>query len=310
MTMNSKVSDANGSLFQQTPAFVQGQAYPLGPGSGIMDPFLRTILMGPEMAMYSTFVKEYTLAAAAGDITRATGKTEGVFVTGQAAVPVSAPIGEGMWWSLTGADTNVLGIGSGYGWLSQVGFIASMMKVEVGEPFQRAATGAIAAADAKYENAFLRPGVGYNERLKADVVENTSFSITYGISGSNGTNILGKVSFYGSAGGLRGGSLAQNSNYNDAVYGRPFLGVLMIPPRATDNLFAMSDISGQAVTIANIAAVPTSVSTSAGVLLTGGNVFVPGCVIMEGYRACMDAQLWCVIPGVSVVANAPQGVRR
>lgn len=286
-----------------TPTLVAGQAIPIA-GMGICDPFLRQILTGPEIGTYSTGYKAYALAAAAGDITRATGVTEITFVAGVGDLPTAG--NEGYWFVAPQAYTNNLAVGSGLGWLETTGTVNSMMKVEIMEPLQRAATGAVAATDAEYHNAFLRPGLGYNEQIKSDFANNSSFILNYGITGSNGQNRVGPPAFYGTAIGIRGGSVVQNGNFQDPLFGRPFQGVILYPPRATDNLFTLTNLSGQAVAIANIAAAPTSVSNSAGVALTSGNVFLPYRVTFEGYRVCMDTFLWCAVAQQGV--NPPQGV--
>ncbi len=300
-----------------TPTFIATQAEPIA-GMGICDPFLRQILTGPECGMYATAFKAYELIAAAADITRATGVTEINFIAGVGDIPAAG--NEGYWFAAPQSFTNNLSVASGLGWATLTGWITSMMKVEVMEPVMRysgtagAAGGAVTATDQQYHHPQLRPGLGYNEQLKSDFANDSAFQLNYGIVGSSGENRIGPPSFYGTSIGIRGGSLAQNGNFQDPIYGRPFQGVLVIPPRSTDNLFSMSNISGQAAAIASIAAAPTSILNSAGnVLNTGsapGRIFLPYRVTLEGYRACMDTALWCSIPGAAAGPAVAAGVVR
>jgi len=254
-------------------------------GIGLSDPFLRAHISGPECTRYSTGAFTFTLSVVGplADLIIATGANITLFQDGLGDVGTV----EGLWWPLTTGDTNLTQGGNPID--LQLGFMATGMTVEVLDPYQRSGGGV--ATDVRYYNAFLRRGLGYNEQIKAAVLNNVGVQVAMGNLGI--VNRLGVLAQYPQWGGDGpNGKTASPMTY------QPFQAAFLLGAQNSMSKLAMLLTFGQAVTVGNIAAVPVQTTTTAGAPLSPATAPVsqPVRVALAGYIVCVPQDILCGVP--------------
>lgn len=277
---------ANGNL-EIWKALVPGRPWVLGIqnqvvsycGIGVCDPLLQNSVSALEPFRYATGLFQWTIAAAAGNITIGQNVELDLFTAGVGeAIP-------GGWWIQTISDTDTFKQGAPVdrGFM----FLATGLVAEVPDPFTRGGSGT-SAADPKVYSAFLaesNDGAGYSFLLQKFHLNYTAIQFSFGDTGCSYR--LGVLALWPQWGGPAGAQTVRNGVVATPGMYLPFTTAVCIGSAFDVKQLTLTLTTGQAGTVENNGAQPTPGATT---------VFVPVRIIIVGYLVCVPVENYCGVP--------------